>query len=331
MSKLLEIIGVVLTIFIIGILGLLGYVKFALPNVGKARDLKVELTNTNIARGEYLANHVMECMNCHSTRNWNEFSGTLTEGTLGKGGESFDHSMGLPGSYYSANITPAGIRDWTDGEIFRAITTGVRKNGKPIFPVMPHPSFAQGDENDIKSVIAYIRTLPSIENQVPESSSDFPMNFIINTIPKKTILKPGPPENDVINYGKYLVTIAACMDCHTPYDKGDYDMSKAFAGGRVFNLTFGTLTSTNITSDKETGIGNWSKDTFIARFKCYVDSNNKPVHLPVGPNDFNTIMPWTMYGGMTQKDLSSMFEYLHTLGPIKNPITKFVPKNIVRL
>ena len=313
-------------IVIVGIMGLLGYVKFALPNVGKAPDMKVEMTDANIERGEYLANHVMGCMDCHSTRNWKEFSGTLTEGTLGNGGEIFDQAVGLPGAYYSANITPAGIKDWTDGEIFRAITTGVRKNGKPIFPIMPHPSYGKGDENDIKCVIAYLRSIPPIEKTVPESHSDFPMNFIINTLPASASLHPKPSEDDVKEYGKYLVTIAACMDCHTPFDKGEYDMTKAFAGGRVFKLPFGTLTSANITPDTETGIGNWTRDAFIAKFKSYIDSSGKAVHIPVSENEYNTIMPWTLFGGMKEKDLNAIYEYIHSLEPIKNQVVKFVPK-----
>ena len=61
----------------------------------------------------------------------------------------------------------------------------VNKDGKAIFPVMPYKYYGQMDVEDIKSIIAYIRTLKPIENVVPKSSSDFPMNFLINTIPEK--------------------------------------------------------------------------------------------------------------------------------------------------
>ncbi|HEX2684049.1 MAG TPA: cytochrome C, partial [Ferruginibacter sp.] len=138
MRKILKVIGILLIIIIVAVAGLGAYVKIALPNVGDAPNIKIAYTSEKIKRGEYLANHVMVCMDCHSTRNWNEFSAPPIPGTLGKGGELFDARAGFPGTYYSANITPAGIGNWTDGEIFRAITTGVRKNGKPIFPVMPH-------------------------------------------------------------------------------------------------------------------------------------------------------------------------------------------------
>jgi hypothetical protein len=127
MKKALKILAIIVGILLIAVAGIASYVKFVLPNADPAPDLKVQSTPERIERGKYLANHVLICMDCHSTRNFNELSGPLVAGTLGKGGELFDTSMGFPGIYYSANITPAGIGDWTDGEIFRAITTGVRR------------------------------------------------------------------------------------------------------------------------------------------------------------------------------------------------------------
>ncbi len=105
-------------VVVLAVSGLLTYVKAALPNVGPAPDLKVEITPERVARGSYLANTVLVCMDCHSGRDWTKFSGPIAEGTLGKGGEQFDQKFGFPGVYYSRNITPAGIKDWTDGELF---------------------------------------------------------------------------------------------------------------------------------------------------------------------------------------------------------------------
>lgn len=165
---------------------ILSYIKFGLPNVGVAPDLKVERTAERIKRGEYLANHVTLCMDCHSQRDWTRFSGPPNEGTLGMGGDVFDPKFGFPGTYYAKNITPDGISRYTDGELFRVITTGVSKEGKAMFPIMPYHNYGQMDEEDINCIIAYVRTLKPIKNEVPESSSDFPMNFIINTIPTKS-------------------------------------------------------------------------------------------------------------------------------------------------
>lgn len=328
MKKFFKVLGILLLVVVVGVISLISYVKLAMPNVGPAPDLKVDMSPENIARGEYLANHVMACMDCHATRNWDEFSGPMTPGTLGNGGERFDQKFGLPGVYYSANITPFGLKDWTDGEIYRAITTGVRKNGKPIFDIMPYQAYGTADPEDIKAIIAYIRSIPSIEKTVPESVSDFPMNIIINTIPKKAAPEKRPSETDQLNYGKYLVRVAGCQDCHTPFDKGTYDMNFRLAGGRSFQFYSGVITTPNLTPDEETGLGKWSKEMFVARFKQYVDSNNMPVHTPVQRmKDFNSIMPWTMFGGMKTTDLEAIYTYLHSLQPLKHAIVRFVPNN----
>jgi mono/diheme cytochrome c family protein len=325
MKKFFKITGIVLGVIVVLVAGLLSYVSFALPDVGKPMDIKVTSTPESIKRGEYLANHVMGCVGCHSERNWNEFSGTLVPGTLGKGGERFDQHFGFPGVYIARNITPAGISDYTDGELYRAITTGVKKNGEPIFPMMPYQAYGRMDPNDIKAVISYIRSLPAIENKTEDSKSDFPMNFIVRTIPQKAEPQNMPSPDDVVNYGKYLVNACACQDCHTPFDKGKFDMNYRLAGGREFQLPWGKVTSANLTPDPETGIGSWTKESFVTRFKSYVDSNNNPVHTQVGPNDFNTIMPWTMFGGMNESDLNAIYEYLRTLPAIKHTVVKFKP------
>src|SRR5665213_1849553 len=70
-------------------------------------------------------------------------------------------------------------------EIFMTITTGVDKYGKALFPVMPYHYYGKMDKEDIYDIIAYIRSLPPIENKTPDRSIDFPMNFIVNTIPTK--------------------------------------------------------------------------------------------------------------------------------------------------
>ena len=168
--------GTFVTLLVV-ITGALIYLKFVLPDVGPAPQLKVELTPERIARGEYLANHVAVCIDCHSSRDWTRFSGPPTEGTLGKGGDLFDQKFGFPGSYYAKNITPAGIGRYTDGDLFRVITTGVNKEGEAMFPVMPFHYYGQMDEEDINSIIAYVRTLKPIQNIVPKSTSDFSYEF----------------------------------------------------------------------------------------------------------------------------------------------------------
>ncbi|MFI5123867.1 MAG: c-type cytochrome [Chitinophagales bacterium] len=322
MKKLLKVLGILMLVLILLLVIIAAYVKVALPNVGPAPDITVDKSEASIARGKYLATSVMVCMDCHSMRNANEFSMPMDPVTLGSGGQRFDENEGFPGIYFSANITPAGIGSWTDGEIYRAITTGVRKSGKPIFPVMPYHNYGQADPADIRAVIAYLRSIPAIENKVPESHSKFPMNFIVNTIPQKAVPGKIPADpQDSIARGKYLFTIAACHECHTPLDKGKFDESLSMAGGREFKMPGAVLHSANITPDKQTGIGNWAREMFVARFTQYRDSAQ--AHRAVAPGELQSIMPWTMYAHMKDEDLNNIYSYLRTLPAIHHEVVKF--------
>jgi mono/diheme cytochrome c family protein len=300
----------------------LGYVKWALPNVGKPEKLVIQQTPSRLARGKYLAKNITLCVDCHSQRDWTKFAGPPIASTFGKGGEKFDESIGFPGSVYSSNITPFNLKNWTDGELFRMITTGVTKDGHAAMNIMPYPAYGRMDREDIYSIIAYIRTLPSIEAAVPERKLNFPVNFIVNTIPKKANLQKLPNPSDTVRYGGYLVNAAACIDCHTKNEKGNPVEGMDFAGSRLFASPAGNLYSTNITPDTLTGIGNWSKQDFINRFKMYQNDHSSPLN----GKQFQTVMPWIMYANIEESDLAAMYSYLRTVKPIKNQVVRFVPK-----
>ena len=307
---------------VIVVVGLVSYVKLAFPKVDDAPDIKIELTTERVSRGQYLAHSVAACMDCHSTRDWGKFSGPLKDGSYGGGGEVFNQKMGFPGTYIAKNLTPHALNSWTDGEIFRAITSGVNKDGKALFPVMPYHNYAMADREDIYAIIAYLRTLEPVESDVSPSRSDFPMNIIINVIPKNPSLSEKPDPSDIVKYGGYLTNLSSCIDCHTPMEKGKPVISKAFSGGREFGLaTGGLVRSANITPDKETGIGNWTEEAFVQRFKAYSDSSYTPHEIQQG--QFNTMMPWTMYSGMKEEDLAAIYAYLQSLQPIPNKIERF--------
>lgn len=318
--KLLLAAFIIAVIFVIGVII---YMRYALPSI-PLQEISVQSTPERIARGAYLANHVMVCMDCHSTRAWDKFSGPLVEGTLGKGGEVFDQKMGFPGHFASPNITPYNLKDWTDAEIYRTITSGVTKEGRALFPIMPYPYYATLDTEDIYSVIAYLRTLPSIVSNPPESKATFPMSIIVNTIPGAAVPEKRPDLSDTVNYGKYLAKAAGCVECHTPAEHGQIVKNLAYSGGREFQMPDGTmLYSPNITPDAETGIGKWSAEAFVARFKAYELPTYVPPTLTKG--EMQSIMPWTMYAGMETTDLRAIWHYLHSIPPVKNAIHKTMP------
>ena len=318
LKVLLAVIGFVLLILILAST----YLIYFLPNVGPAPTLTVDSTAELIQRGKYLANHVTVCMDCHSTRDWTRFSAPLA-GDLGAGGECFSTDMGFPGTIYSANITPHNLKEWTDGEIFRAITSGVNKDGMAMFSVMPYHNYGTMDKEDIYSIIAYLRTLEHIESEVPERELDFPVNILVNISPKIASLTEIPSPSDSVAYGAYVINAAGCVHCHSQTDKGALVKGTEYGGGMEFQQPAGIVRGPNITMHKTNGIGSWTKETFVNRFKHYVDSTYAAEKLKA--TDWNTPMPWTMYGGMKVSDLEAIYDYLDSLEPKDNLVVKFEP------
>lgn len=302
-------------VLIMVVVPLFFFIKY--PDAGSPPDVIASDDPAIIARGRYLANHVAVCMDCHSSRDWKHFSGPIISGTEGMGGEEFTPAMGLPGTFYSPNITPASIRDWSDSSLAHSITSGMGKDGSVIFPVMPWPSYNHLSVDDLVAIVSYIRTLDPIPNRVPASQPDFPVNLIMRTMPVPYEAKEPVDRDDTVKYGKYLVTIAACADCHTRFEKGQ-PVGEPFAGGREFPMGEGQiLVSSNITPDRDTGTGRFTREKFINLFKKYAGT------IPLEPVSMsgNTIMPWKMYSGMTEEDLGSIYDYLQTIPAVPNPIS----------
>ena len=298
------------------------YVKLALPDVGEAPQLVIKSTTERLERGKYLANHVTVCMDCHSTRDWTLYAAPMSPKGIGAGGEKFDQKMGFPGAFYAPNITPSAIKNWTDGELFRAITTGVSKDGRALFPLMAAHRFGKMDKEDIKAIITYIRSLQPVDHVVPASEPDFPVNFLVNTMPKKASFTTIPKENDTIKYGGYLANAAGCVDCHSKMDKGSIITGTEFGGGMEFKFPEGIVRSPNITADEQTGIGSLTKDAFVQRFKTFVTPGYQSPKVNGG---MNTPMPWTMYGGMKETDLAAIYTYLRTVKTLSNQVVRFEP------
>lgn len=321
-SKILKWIGIGVGTVIIIFASFIFYVHTFLPNIA-VEDISVEITPDRLVRGEYLANNVMGCMDCHSKRLNDVYTFPPDPNSLGGGAIAFDEKLGISvGSFYPSNITPHNLKDWSDGEIYRALVNGVGKDGNPLFPMMPYMNYSKIDKEDIYSVIAYLRTLEPVKAESPKSEAKFPFSLIMKLFfPQNPYHKPIPDKNDKVKYGKYLTRAASCGDCHTPMLKGEPVVDSLFAGG--FELTTPTgkkVKASNITPDKNTGIGNWTEEYFVNRFTEYRDSTKRNQKL--GDDDFHTEMPWITYSGMTDEDLKAIYAYLMSVSPIEKRIEK---------
>ena len=292
-------------------------------NSSTSKALKEDSVKKVVARGEYLAYHVSGCIDCHSQRDYKQFSGPVIKGTEGMGGEVFNEIYAIPGVVFARNITPDtvnGIGKWTDEEIARTITTGINKNGDTLFPIMPYPHYNQMSKEDVYSIIAFLRTLKPNSNKVPERKLFIPLSAAYPPLQSASLDNNVKPDvSDMVKYGAYVVNSAACMDCHTPMDKGKYIMDKLFSGGFTFNMGSFVVNSANITPDSLTGIGKWTEEMFLDKFKHYRD----PAIYATNPGKVNSIMPWNLFANMDDFDIKAIYRYLRTIPPVTHLVEKY--------
>jgi mono/diheme cytochrome c family protein len=278
--------------------------------------------DVRITRGAYLVNTICLCMHCHADRDFTKFAGPVIKGTEGKGGEEIEKGI------YVRNITPYALGSWTDDEIYRAITTGIRKNGDTLTLMMPYSDFVKMPKEEIYSIIAYLRTLKPIAHNVPERKLDSANRSFWTTLYRNLYLKsvkeklPLPSPDDTIKMGAYLVNAGGCTGCHTKFDMNKMDYDKDYlAGGNLFiDSSQGFKVNTaNLTPDIATGIGGWTQEMFLNKFKNYRDEKN----YSYSPGKYNSFMPWTILANAKDEDLKAIYAYLHSIKPVSNKVEKW--------
>jgi mono/diheme cytochrome c family protein len=316
MKTLLKVIGWIVGLLVLAAGALYVYFLVILPPDLPVPDLTIERTPARVERGRYLASAVFGCMYCHSERDWDLFGGPPKPGMLGKGGERFDESSGLPGAVIAPNLTPYHLGDWSDGEIYRAIVSGLHKDGYAFFPVMPFDAYLHLETEDVYAIIAYLRTLEPIESGYTGRRLGLLMKFIANSR-----VKPADPwavdRSNPVARGEYIVVIAGCRFCHTPANERMQPLEgMRFAGGLGMPTRSGKVYSANISPDKETGIGKWTVEDFIRRFKAYEGRQ-----VPVSEVGYQTQHAWTEYARMSVADLADIYAYLMAQPPVLNRVT----------
>jgi len=253
-----------------------------------------------VARGKYLVNGPAACGNCHTPRGANLLP--VTRKFLA-GGEKFIAPIFTA---YSRNITPdkdTGIGTWTDAQIIRAIREGVNKEGKTLGPPMPFDFYNKMSDYDAKAIAAYLRTVKPIHNEVRESKYRIPLK------PEPAAKgDAAPPKKDKVAYGRYVATMAHCLECHTPQvgPRRDFEHQNG-AGGFKFAFAGTIVQSRNITSDKETGIGSWT-DAQIKRAITKGISKDGKKLIP--------LMPYPYLKNMSAADLDAVVAFVRTLPPV---------------
>lgn len=265
-----------------------------------------------VERGRYIFAVAGGCA-CH----------TVPKGTPNAGGRAFPIPFG---TVYATNITPdkeTGLGSWSDKEIFNAMTTGARPNGERIFPVMPHEAYSGMAKEDLEAVIAYLRTLKPVRNETPRLKTWVPFyrSLLVPLWLKffgRFSTPPPKAPGGGIERGRYLVDhVSLCGDCHTPRNALGVPKRELYLAG----MKVGPLGDeiSNITPDKHTGIGEWSRDDIADLTLTGIKPNLDNVQGLMEEVIEGTSAP-RGYKNMTRQDALAIADYLKSIRPIVNKI-----------
>jgi mono/diheme cytochrome c family protein len=176
-------------------------------------------------------------------------------------------------------------------------------------------------DEDLASVIAYVRSVPAVRNQLATTRMPFPLNFFIQNVPQPVDAAVAAPDQSTpVARGDYLVRMGDCVECHTPKEKGQPMPGMDFAGGFLIHEPTGDVFSHNITP-AASGIGYYNDTSFVQAMRTG----------KVGARRLHASMPWYFYGKMTDDDLRSMFAFLQTVKPVKHQLDNTEPPTYCRL
>ena len=281
-----------------------------------------------IARGEYIVDHVAACPDCHTPQGPN---GPIT-GMYLAGNPGF---VTLPDGEMlgTRNLTSdvTGLKNRTDAEIKNMFQNGLRPTAtgmEPLNPVMPYYVFHNMTDDDADAVVAYLRTVPAVSNDIPRRGAAFDVPAPAPPLGDATIPMPAATDPNYASAlrGRYLATKAGvCVECHTKHlDAATMpatvlDETKLFAGGEDFSALFATTlmihpVSKNLTSDLTTGLGMWTAEDVVTAIKMGKAKDGSGICPPMPTG------PMGAFGGLTDADAADIANYIKSLPAISNMI-----------
>jgi mono/diheme cytochrome c family protein len=213
------------------------------------------------------------------------------------------------GKVITPNLTtgPGGIGgERTDGDLVRAIQHGVRPDGTPLL-FMPSTEFYYLSDDDLGKMLAYIRSMPPVDNETQASELSFTGFVAMNIVKGITFLpaeliphdqpRPAVPEPGLtVEYGQYLAL--SCLVCH----------GVGLSGGEISAFPAEWPAAPNLTSGKGSRLPSWGEEGFID----FIHDGQKH-----GRIISDAYMPWTSYRHMTDEELRAVYRYLMSLPPVE--------------
>jgi cytochrome c553 len=250
----------------------------------RAAELQVPSDPAAIERGRQIVRTRGFCYDCHGAN---------------LAGQYFDDGP-LIGLITMKNLTrgKGGIpADFSDADLVRAIRHGVGPDGKPLVD-MPSNFYFEFSDQDLGDIIAYLKSIPPVDNELPKKRLGLLARFYIITTP--SLLSANVIDHEAIRpsalkpevsaaYGEYLAN--TCRFCH-----GE-DLSGGDEPGAGLNLTPGG------------DLGHWSEGGFIQAIRTGETPDGKKLN--------PELMPWQKIAEMSDEDLQAIWLYLQTLPPVQ--------------
>jgi mono/diheme cytochrome c family protein len=268
-------------------------------------------SETDVARGRYIFGATGGC-GCHTAQGQ----------PVNSGGRRYD---GPFGTVYATNITPdrkTGIGSWTDEQIITAIRLGRRPNGERLIPVHPFTVFNGMAEEDLKGLVAFLKTVPAVNraNQakritVPLFESVFLPTWLAAFAPRETPPPKAPTSG--LPRGEYLVrAVGHCGECHTPRTMTQATDNSRFLAGNAKGPEDSQVP--NLTPDRQTGL-TWS----LEEIAYYLGTGNKPDGDTAG-GLMGEVIHGTLagYKDMTEPDRLAIAQYLKSIPAVRNKVSK---------
>jgi mono/diheme cytochrome c family protein/cytochrome c553 len=190
-------------------------------------------------------------------------------------------------------------------------------------PLMPFAYYQHLSDEDARSVVAYLRSVPPYRQERPrqERKLGFMQKMMFGMVGvqmhKPVANVPAPDRGNKIDYGRYLARIALCGDCHSLSDKGPRPETDplAYAGSDVpfEDPALGKVYAANLTGDVETGLGRHDAAAIKQALRNGMRLDGKRLAPPM-----STLIPHI--AGMTDEDLDALIAYLKTVAPVKRRV-----------
>jgi mono/diheme cytochrome c family protein len=283
---------------------------------------RVTASAERLARGSYLVNQAMSCGACHTTHAGDfVLTGERADRYLaGNAFEFKDEGIKL----WIPNITTdveTGLGGWSDDEIMRAIRDGVGKDGHLMFPLMPFSSYRHVSDEDLRAIVAYLRSVPPLKNPRPfKNELGFFLGFLVNRgvmhqEPARNV--PEPDRRDKVKYGEYVMRLGHCWECHSRTSRAPRDVGEeGFLSGwnEPDELPgVGKVYMRNLTPDPETGLGKYSAAQIERALREGRRLDGKRFAPPM-----SLFTPHL--SGLSQEDMEALVAYLRSVPPVKNAI-----------